>query len=612
MKNRLSAKNKPPQKISTPIKTSLPLEPTWAMLPYLLVIAFVLRAIIAFSGDFVIHPDEIMQYLEPAHNAVFGAGIAYWEYFYGARSWLVPGLVAGVLWLFKSIGLDNPLYYIAAVKLLFCFISLLVPWGMYVFSRSHWGEKTARIALLFGVFWYELIGFAHKPMTEFVATSIFMALLAIYVLPIKKPEYHPRRMLIIGMLGALLIAVRFQYIPVAGAFLLFIFWLANTREKVALVGGFAIIIAAVGVLDTLTWGAPFHSYYVNIGMNIIVGAERSGESSILVMPIWLIIASAGILFLTAMAGVVADFRRRRWIFALILLILIPHMLQNHREYRFIFACIPLWLMLLADYAAVLITQRRRQFRPLLFGLSATFSIISLLGIFNKLPFQSAVYTGYSLETGRINFITNQDPIFKIYRYLSNSEYLQGVIDAGRPYFNTPGYYYLHQSVPLYDTHTLRDFILNGGGDAISKHASHVIAYNSFSHDNPINSIAHPDTGQLITTLQSDRGVHTLPVIAWDTNTRQLIFWDKNGNKEILANYQLVMQIDDITLWENQSSAAVQKWKNYNIMVGISPFQDIMRKLLGKNTPELPKTEYNIEFTRDNQESTGGDNNDSPQ
>ena len=58
---------------------------------------------VALSGDFVVHPDEIMQYLEPAHKAVFGNGVTYWEYFYGARQWLVPGLAAAVPSLLKAI-----------------------------------------------------------------------------------------------------------------------------------------------------------------------------------------------------------------------------------------------------------------------------------------------------------------------------------------------------------------------------------------------------------------------------------------------------------------------------------------------------------------------------
>ena len=153
----------------------------WKYLPLVLALALVARAVVALSGDFVLHPDEIMQYLEPAHRLVFGSGVTYWEYFYGARSWLVPGTVAGVLKLFDAVGLGQPFWYVGGVKLLFCAISLTIPAGMYVFARRHFGETAGRAALLAGAFWYELAGFAHKPMTEFVATAPLVALLALCV-----------------------------------------------------------------------------------------------------------------------------------------------------------------------------------------------------------------------------------------------------------------------------------------------------------------------------------------------------------------------------------------------------------------------------------------------
>jgi hypothetical protein len=94
-----------------------PDERPWKFLLSVLALAFVARAAIALSGDFVLHPDEIMQYLEPAHRLVFGNGAICWEYFYGARSWLVPGLVAGVLKLFDLVGLGQPFWYVGGVKL---------------------------------------------------------------------------------------------------------------------------------------------------------------------------------------------------------------------------------------------------------------------------------------------------------------------------------------------------------------------------------------------------------------------------------------------------------------------------------------------------------------
>ena len=56
-------------------------------------------------------------------------------------------------------------WYVGAVKLLFCALSLAIPAGMYFFSRRHFGEAAARAALLAGALWYELVGFAHKRMT---------------------------------------------------------------------------------------------------------------------------------------------------------------------------------------------------------------------------------------------------------------------------------------------------------------------------------------------------------------------------------------------------------------------------------------------------------------
>ena len=70
---------------------SLPDEPPWKLLLPVLALAFATRAAVVLSGDFVLHLDEIMQYLEPAHRLVFGNSVTHWEYFYGARSWLSRG-----------------------------------------------------------------------------------------------------------------------------------------------------------------------------------------------------------------------------------------------------------------------------------------------------------------------------------------------------------------------------------------------------------------------------------------------------------------------------------------------------------------------------------------
>ena len=246
-------------------------RPAWRLLPLVLALAFAVRAAVALGGDFVLHPDEIMQYLEPAHRLAFGNGVIYWEYFYGARSWLVPGVVAGVLKLFDLVGLGEPFWYVGGVKLFFCALSLAVPAGMYCAARRHFGETAARVALVAGAFWYELAGFAHKPLTELVATAPLVGLLALCVRPSLD---RPRAVWLAAGLAVLAGAIRMQYAPVALVLLAIVF--VRTRRKLLLAGAAAALCCAVGVFDALTWDAGlFHSYLTNLRFNLIDGGSAS-------------------------------------------------------------------------------------------------------------------------------------------------------------------------------------------------------------------------------------------------------------------------------------------------------------------------------------------------
>ena len=431
---------------------SPPDERPWKFLLPMLAVAFVARAAIALSGDFVLHPDEIMQYLEPAHRLVFGNGVTYWEYFYGARSWLVPGLVAGVLKLFDIVGLGQPFWYVGGVKLVFCAISLLIPAGMYFFARWHFGETAARVALLMGAFWYELVGFAHKPMTEFVATALLVSLLALCVRP--APD-KLRVVLAVAVLAVLVAAIRVQYAPLA-LLVLGLFFL-RTGKKMQLALAAATVFVAVGVFDAITWdGGLFHSYIVNIRVNLSLGDLRAGESPAWQFLYWLLIANMGLVALCIL--VLPDLRRYGFLLMLIALTLLIHSIQSHKEYRFIFVVIPLWLLIGADFVVWFASRASEGRSRMLLGptslvLAASFAAVSLAGILNALPYQDRVYRAYSKETGIVGFLRNQDPIFAAYRYLASAPEVSAVWQVDRPYFNLPGYYYLHRAIPFYDANT---------------------------------------------------------------------------------------------------------------------------------------------------------------
>ncbi len=439
----------------------------WKYLPLVLALAFAARAVVALSGDFVLHPDEIMQYLEPAHRLVFGSGVTYWEYFYGARSWLVPGTVAGVLMLFDAVGLGQPFWYVGGVKLLFCAISLAIPAGMYVFARRHFGETAGRTALLAGAFWYELIGFAHKPMTEFVATAPLAALLALSVRP---SVDNARAVWTAAFLGVLSAAIRLQYAPLALALLGIVFLRTGKRSQLALAGaGFA---AAFGLFDAIAWdGGLFHSYVTNLRYNLMAGPMRAGESPAYQFLLWLALAGLGSSLL-CVAMALRRLRRYGLLLGLIALILLVHSLQAHKEYRFIFAVIPLWLLIGADLLAGLAARGDRPRR--LAGLaSAGFAAVSLAGILNLLPHQDRVHQAWSRETGVVGFVRNQDPIFPAYRYLARAPGVTAVWQVDRPYYNLPGYYYLHRKIPFYDIDTGRG--LQGNVQVVSSLVSHIVS-----------------------------------------------------------------------------------------------------------------------------------------
>ena len=443
-----------------------PDERPWKFLLPVLVLAFAVRAAVALCGDFVLHPDEVMQYLEPAHRLVFGSGVTYWEFFYGARAWLVPGVVAGVLKGFDLVGLDEPFWYVGGVKLMFCAISLLIPVGMYFFARRHFGETSARVALLAGAFWYELVGFAHKPMTEFVAAALLMVLL---VMCVRSSVDRVGMVWLVALVAVLVATVRVQYAPLA--LLLLGVFLLRTEKRGHLAIAAGAFLLAVGVFDAVTWdGGLFHSYITNIRFNLIVDQGRAGETPGYQFLWWLLLASVGVSAL-CMAMALRDLRRYGFLLAMIGLVLLFHSVSAHKEYRFVFAVVPLWLLIGADVVARVRGNAR------VWGLVAVlFAAVSLCGVLNALPSQDQVYRAFSRETGKVGFIRGQDPIFAAYRYLARAPGVLGVWQVDRPYYNLPGYYYLHREIPFYDANSGR--AINKGLEITAASVSHIVSENA--------------------------------------------------------------------------------------------------------------------------------------
>jgi len=74
-----------------------------------LIVAVVVRILIAISTRTFFQPDEYFQSLEPAHRLVFGYGFLTWEWLseHPIRSILYPALNVPVYWLLKVLKIDD-------------------------------------------------------------------------------------------------------------------------------------------------------------------------------------------------------------------------------------------------------------------------------------------------------------------------------------------------------------------------------------------------------------------------------------------------------------------------------------------------------------------------
>ena len=439
-------------------------KPVWNRLWLWLGIAFVLRAIVALGGDFVIHPDEIMQYLEPAHALVFGNGIVYWEYFYGARSWLVPGMVAGILWLSDAVGLGEPWFYVDAVKLVLCLLSLLIPWGTYHYSRRILNEPAARLALILTCIWPYLIAYAHKPMTEFVATDVFMGVLGLAALPASR---HRLPAAVCGFLITLAALLRFQYAPVA-----MILWLAKIitlkpRSAWAMFSGSCLAMILVSLLEWYSWGGILHSYKANLLVNFALDQYREGKPFYYYVSRLLYATCGGILL--AVWVMCRQPKRYLLVGTCFLMLLVTHFfLASHKEFRFLFLMLVLCLMPLAAWLTSCF-ERFNYMRTIVVP-TCLVGVYSLSVLTNTLPFEHWLH-----ESERsVKYLFGQGNLFQVYQSLAKLDDVTGVIHLPNPYFDTPGYYYLHHRIPFYDLST-SSIVYSRYQLGLPQFASHMVA-----------------------------------------------------------------------------------------------------------------------------------------
>ena len=202
------------------------IQPSWRYLPHCLAAALLLRLGLHMFSDFISYPDELHNYLEQGHRLAFGYGIITWDWHWGARSYLLPAIIAALLLPFKWLGIDHPAYYVPFVEAFFCVVSLLIPWGLYHFTRHQYGETAGRIALLLGVVNFYLLAFAAKTLTETVTGAVLAAALGMAGRPFIRGDAGAW---LFGIMLGAIACLRYLYLPVAGILWLIVALAMPTR-----------------------------------------------------------------------------------------------------------------------------------------------------------------------------------------------------------------------------------------------------------------------------------------------------------------------------------------------------------------------------------------------
>ena len=403
---------------------------------------FAARAGVALVSDNIPWPDELFQYLEQGHRAVFGYGYVPWDFRYAARSWLLPGFIACWLWLCKSLHLDYPAFYVPFVKLVFCALATTLIYSAYRTARNIAGAFAGLIAALLVAGWYELIYFAHKPLTEAVATYLLVAALAM----VTDRDPTSRQTFAAGWLAGLATVLRVQYAPCAlilGVYAAFRWPRAATARAGS---GFALAVLMAGAIDRATWGGWFETFRVAFGLHATLDASAWFGAA---PPWWhvgaLSVASGGLIWAPLALGWLRRWSLSRLPVACALLIIATHSAVAHKEYRFVLGAIPLaWIT-----AAILIARGRLLggvARAWIWAVLGVFFAVSAAGIAYRLPGQSRVYPAGPLLA--------RTPALDAYLLLARAADVRGVLAFESPGFRPPfigtgGYYYLHRDVPVY-------------------------------------------------------------------------------------------------------------------------------------------------------------------
>jgi len=293
--------------------------------------AFVLRMTVPILWPGIHYPDEVMQSLEQAHRLVFGNGLVPWEFRDGARSWLLPALLAAPMWLGDALAPETGAYRLLAQALVAALSASTVVIG-FVWACKH-GFRHAVLAAVVLCAWFELVYFGARALGEVVASAFLFA--GLYQCAAREPR-SSRHDFLAGVCLAGAFVFRFHFAP---ALALAALWRCRTEFRARwapMLLGAAIPLLVLGIADGIAWSEPFASIVNNFRANIlqgrshVYGTSGAGWYVLQLVERWRYALPAVVLL--ALWGA----RREPLPLLVAVTVVLAHSAVAHKEYRFIY------------------------------------------------------------------------------------------------------------------------------------------------------------------------------------------------------------------------------------------------------------------------------------
>lgn len=299
----------------------------WAVL---LTSALALRIGLAIASPNIFFPDEIFQTLEPAHRLAFGYGVISWEWRLGIRSWVFPGFLAAIMRSSAWLGAGSS-GYLLATTIVLSLISLIAVWFGYAWAKRASGTPAAIVAAIACAFYFGLVYFAPKALTEVVAAHVMLPGLYLGIYGQKLGER--KRLFLAGLLCGTAACLRIQLLP-ALAFALIYFCYPRWRQRIpATAAGAALPLLFFGAVDWVTWSYPWQSFLRNYSANLVSGP---GKEFSLSQPWYWYLLVLIVLVGPAVLLLFHGARRSPFLATFCAIVIATHSLISHKEIRYIY------------------------------------------------------------------------------------------------------------------------------------------------------------------------------------------------------------------------------------------------------------------------------------